>query len=53
MIHRTSVSCLPVTGYQVISHPSATLLQRPELAQYVWDVTETGSTFSSRMSEIF
>jgi len=36
----------PVTeaGYQLISHPSATLLQRPELARYVQHVTETGTT---------
>ncbi|OJA15022.1 hypothetical protein AZE42_05246 [Rhizopogon vesiculosus] len=26
----------------VLHHPSATLLKRPELAQYVWHVTETG-----------
>lgn len=27
-----------------VLHPSATLLRRPELAQYVWHVTETGDT---------
>ncbi|KIM66131.1 hypothetical protein SCLCIDRAFT_1211367 [Scleroderma citrinum Foug A] len=32
---------------RVISHPSATLLQRPELAQYVWHVTETGVALRS------
>lgn len=26
-----------------LHHPSATLLKRPELAQYVWHVTETGA----------
>ncbi|KAG2055526.1 hypothetical protein BDR06DRAFT_953807 [Suillus hirtellus] len=26
-----------------LHHPSATLLKRPELAQYVWHVTETGT----------
>ncbi|KAG2065242.1 hypothetical protein BDR04DRAFT_1083367 [Suillus decipiens] len=26
----------------ILYHPSATLLKRPELAQYVWHVTETG-----------
>ncbi|KAG1781999.1 hypothetical protein EV702DRAFT_1239159 [Suillus placidus] len=28
---------------QILHHPSATLLKRPELAQYVWHVTETGN----------
>ncbi|KAF9228477.1 hypothetical protein BS17DRAFT_793184 [Gyrodon lividus] len=27
----------------VLLHPSTTLLQRPELAQYVWNITETGA----------
>ncbi|KAG2104066.1 uncharacterized protein F5147DRAFT_704904 [Suillus discolor] len=27
----------------ILYHPSATLLKRPELAQYVWHVTETGT----------
>ncbi|KAG0708640.1 hypothetical protein DFH29DRAFT_891266 [Suillus ampliporus] len=30
----------------VLHHPSATLLKRPELAQYVWHVTETGAVQS-------
>ncbi|KAG1723125.1 uncharacterized protein EDB91DRAFT_183771 [Suillus paluster] len=29
--------------HNVLHHPSATLLKRPELAQYVWHVTETGA----------
>lgn len=34
-----------VHDYQISSHPtSATLLQRPELAEYVWHVAETGAT---------
>lgn len=32
----------------ILHHPSATLLKRPELAQYVWHVTETGAVQNLR-----
>ncbi|KAG6329402.1 hypothetical protein ID866_9686 [Astraeus odoratus] len=36
-----------IKGNKIIHHPSATLLRRPELAQYVWHVTETAGALQS------
>ncbi|KAH7883257.1 hypothetical protein F5I97DRAFT_1980502 [Phlebopus sp. FC_14] len=37
-----------IKNNNVLLHPSTTLLRRPELAQYVWHVTETGAVQSLR-----
>ncbi|KAF9243211.1 hypothetical protein BU15DRAFT_43286 [Melanogaster broomeanus] len=41
LLYRTLDSHIKTNN--VLVHPSVTLLQRPELAQYVWNVTETGA----------